>query len=150
MRLIPLLAIIAVCPLPALAKDPDPRLATAQTAFVEAADRLSDDQPIAVCLADHLAKTTPLTLAESKASADIVLTVSKGKISGDSMRTLFATLGLATLTATSGGTKLWDGYQNLTADNPRVMPVASEVPCLIADALADKLRQGMKKARDKR
>lgn len=48
------------------------------------------------------------------------------------------------------GVKLWDGYENLSADSKLEMRSASDVPCMLADALADKLRQGMRKARDKK
>jgi len=57
-----------------LAKE-DPRLATAKTAFVVAKDNLGDDKPVAISLADRLAKITPLASVESKEQADLLLRV---------------------------------------------------------------------------
>jgi hypothetical protein len=148
--LIATLAALA-CSVSLLAKEPDRRLATAKTAFVEAGDALSDDRPIAVCLGEHLTKTTPLTLAESKVSADIVLRIFKSSISGDSTRSLLGSMGLARIEAVApDGTKLWDGYENMSSSNKLDMIKTADVPCALADALADKLRQGMRKARDKK
>lgn len=134
-----------------LAAKEDPRLATAKSAFVEAADALSDDRPIAACLSEHLAKQMPLEIAASKESADLILRVVKGNISGDSSRSMLGSMGLAHLEARlPDGTKIWDGYENASASNKLDMRPVAEVPCLLADALADKLRQAMKKARDKK
>lgn len=143
--------IIAMCSSALLAKEPDRRLAIAKTAFVEAGDDLSDDKPIVVCLSDHLSKNTLLVLADSKASADIVLKVYKASISGDATRSMLGSMGLARMDAfAADGTKLWDGYENMSSTSKLDMIPVSAVPCALADALTDKLRQGMKKARDKK
>lgn len=93
------LSLCALGSMPLLAKDHDRRLATAKTAFIEAGDPLSDDRPVVACLTDHLTKTTPLTVTDTKASADVVLKVYKTNISGNSMRSMFGSLGLAHLDA---------------------------------------------------
>jgi hypothetical protein len=116
---------------------------------VEPADPLSDDQPVAICLRDHLPKLTVLTIADRQ-EADIVLTIRKAKLAGDTSRNLLNFLGLAHLEASANGVKLWDGYQNLTADSKLEMLPASTVPCAVADALIGQLRKAMQKARDQK
>lgn len=130
---------------------PDKRLATATTATVVAADALSDDKPVAVCLADILEKTTAMkSLGPNESGLDgIVLTVSKTSISGDSMRHLMGSLGITRLTATTpDGTKLWQGGSVLSATTKLEMIPTKDVPCALADDLTNELRKAMRKARD--
>src|SRR4051812_28364038 len=110
MRLLLLVGVIALCSLPLGAKTPpDGRLASAQKAFVVASDEMSDEKPIAACLASHLSKTTPLTAVDTKADADILLTVVKAHLPGNTSRAVFGGFAGVELAATlPDGTKLWD------------------------------------------
>lgn len=146
------LALLFALALSTVAFAADVRLATAKTAFVVAADDLEDDKPVAACLAERLNTTTPLTAVSSKDGADVILTVSKAKISGDSMRNLFGALGSVRLAATApDGTKLWDGFQSLSmTTNQDVLKYSqADIACKLADVITEKLRDAMKKARGK-
>jgi hypothetical protein len=149
-RVLPL-AIVCVCLVPSIAraKDPDPRLATVKTAWVEAVDELDDDKPVAVCMMDHLARTTPLAPAASRDAADVVLTV-KAHLPGNSMRQLTGVLGTVTLTAKlPNDTLLWSSKEDVRAGKSLAAYAAADIPCSLADGAADKLRQAMRKARGK-
>lgn len=130
------------------AKDVDPRLATAQKAFVVASDDMSDAKPIAACLASHLSKTMPLTAVDTKADADIVLTIVKAHLPGNTARAVFGGFAGVELAATlPDGTKLWDDKATFaSAENSLYL----DIPCNLADQIADKLRQAMRKAREKK
>lgn len=124
-----------------LAKDPDKRLAAVRYVTVSALDPLSDDAPVAACLAKHL--TAPLTAVDR--DADATLTVNNAQLPGLTSRRLFGAAGAGCLRAALGAETLWVGCATLSAAE-RVQ--LGDVPCAVADALADKLRRAMRKARD--
>jgi hypothetical protein len=148
MRSLVIVAVLA-CALPAQAADPDPRLATAKTAFVFPVDALKDDQPIAVCFAERLEKLTPY-VAAAKADADVLLGVS-GDIAGDWGKG-FGALGAVRMIATAqDGKVLWKGGTGLTTSEIGTRKLAGdEVACALAAEIADKLRGAMRKARGKK
>jgi hypothetical protein len=88
----------------------DPRLASVRKAFVEPVDELGDDRLVAVCLADHLKTTPPLSLVGSKDDAEVILRVRAHLTSGAS-RVLLGSMGgtpSANMEADlPDGTKLW-------------------------------------------
>src|SRR4029077_17812803 len=99
-----------LCPIALVAKDPDPKLATARKAFVVAADELGDDVGVATCFAAHLHDLTPVEVVKTKEEAEIVFKVSAhlpstttkvlvGALGGSPSAHLFAEL--------PDGTKLW-------------------------------------------
>ncbi len=141
--------LVLLLPTIARAKDPDRRLATVKTAWVQPVDALDDDQPVAACMMDHLTRTTPLTPAASKDAAEVVLSV-KAHLPGETMRRLSGVLGTVTLTATlPDGTVLWTAREDVSAGQSLAAYAAADVPCSLADGAADKLRQAMRKARGK-
>src|SRR6202163_2996302 len=78
----------------------DPRLATVRKAWVQPVDELADeDRPVAACLANHLARATPIEAVKTKAEADVIFRVG-------------STATRATITA-----YLPDGSTTLWADN---------------------------------
>lgn len=132
-----------------LAKDLDPRLATIRQAWVEAVDELGDDQPIAACFAEHLTRTTPLTPAASKDQAEVILRIS-AHLPGNTLRQMTGLLGTVKIEARlADGTLLWDARENISASKSLASYAALDIPCSLADGAADKLRQAMRKARDK-
>lgn len=144
------LAALLITTTAAAADKPDPRLATVHTAFVSALDELGDDKPVAACFAEHLSKTTPLTAVDTKTGADVLLSV-RAHLPGNTSRQLTGGLGQAWLVATlPDGTVLWKGSETLQSRESLARQKAMDVPCSLADGLADKLRQGMRKARDAR
>lgn len=138
------LALLAV-----LAKDPDPKLATAKTAWVEPADELGDDKPVAACFIDHLTRMTPLTLAAAKADAEIVLSIS-AHLPGNTRRQLTGIVGTVSIKASDqAGTILWEAKEDVRTTKSLAAYAAADIPCSLADWIADKLRQAMRKARGK-
>ena len=140
-----LLALVAV---PAAATPPDARFANAKTVYIEPLDPLEGDRPVAACIAEHLPAALPLTIAATKEEADIVLRV-KARISGDTMRQLMAVLGSIQLWAMApDGTQFWSGKTSEDRANATTLPPdKADVPCLLADAGINMLRNALKKAR---
>jgi hypothetical protein len=113
----------------------DPRLATVRKAWIEPVDELADeDRPVAACLADHLARLTPIEAVRTKAEADVIFRVG-------------STSTQATITAylPDGATTLWADNTPLKAGLGVVM--VHKTSCRLANALLDTLRQAMRKAR---
>jgi len=113
----------------------DPRLATVRRAWVQPVDELADeDRPVAACLADHLARLTPIEAVKTKAEADVILRVG-------------STSTQATITAylPDGATTLWADNTPLKAGFGVVMVHRNS--CGLANKLLDTLRQAMRKAR---
>ena len=113
----------------------DPRLATVRKAWIEPVDELADeDRPVAACLADHLARLTPIEAVKTKAEADVILRVG-------------STSTQATITAylPDGATTLWADNTPLKAGFGVVMVHRNS--CGLANKLLDTLRQAMRKAR---
>jgi hypothetical protein len=113
----------------------DPRLATVRKAWIQPVDELADeDRPVAACLADHLARLTPIEAVKTKAEADVILRVG-------------STSTQATITAylPDGATTLWADNTPLRAGFGVVMVHRNS--CGLANKLLDTLRQAMRKAR---
>jgi hypothetical protein len=113
----------------------DPRLATVRKAWVQPVDELADeDRPVALCLADHLARLTPIEAVKTKAEADVILHVG-------------STSTQATITASlpDGATTLWADNTPLKTGFGIVMVRRNS--CGLANKLLDTLRQAMRKAR---
>jgi hypothetical protein len=113
----------------------DPRLATVRKAWIQPVDELADeDRPVAACLADHLARLTPIEAVKTKAEADVILRVG-------------STSTQATITAylPDGATALWADNTPLKAGFGVVMVHRNS--CGLANKLLDTLRQAMRKAR---
>ena len=113
----------------------DPRLATVRHAFVKPFDSLTDDQPVAVCVADRLVRVTPIEAVKTLEEADVVLIVSKASIGMHPKANLTAEL--------SDGTKLWYGGSRVRGFNL----VERDMTCVLAEDLLGNLRDAMKKAR---
>src|ERR1700730_15307991 len=76
----------------------DPRLATVRKAWVQPVDELADeDRPVAACLADHLARLTPIEAVKTKAEADVIFKV--GSTSTQATITAYLPDGATTLWA---------------------------------------------------
>ena len=113
----------------------DPRLATVRKAWIQPVDELADeDRPVAACLADHLARLTPIEAVKTKAEADVILRVG-------------STSTQATITAylPDGTTTLWSGDVPMKAGFG-VIKVHRDA-CGLAEKLIETLRQAMRKAR---
>jgi hypothetical protein len=123
-------------------------LATVRKVIIVAADELSDDQVVAVCLADRL--TAPFEVVKTKAEADAVLMV-KAHIPSKGSRVLLGSMGgtpSATIEAQlTDGTKLWSDGAKFRRGNGAV-GLARDVQCGLAGGLADRLRDAVRKARD--
>jgi hypothetical protein len=138
----------------------DPRLATVRSAYVEAVDDLGDDQGVAVCLAEHLDKLTPIKLASTKEQADVILRV-KAHLPSTTTKFLVGVMGgspSADLTAqTPDGTALWsDGAKYRRSMGPQgkfgsaSSDTGKSIECGLADELLNTLRDAMRKARDQK
>jgi hypothetical protein len=113
----------------------DPRLAMVRKAWVQPVDELADeDRPVAACLADHLARLTPIEAVKTKAEADVIFRVG-------------STSTQATLTAylPDDATTLWADNTPLKVGFGVVMVHRNS--CGLANKLLDTLRQAMRKAR---
>jgi hypothetical protein len=113
----------------------DSRLATVRKAWVQPVDELADeDRPVAACLADHLARLTPIQPVKTKDEADVIFRVG-------------STSTQATITAylPDGATTLWADTTPLKAGFGIVMVRRNS--CGLANKLLDTLRQAMRKAR---
>jgi hypothetical protein len=113
----------------------DSRLATVRKAWIEPVDELADeDRPVAACLADHLARLTPIEAVKTKAEADVIFRVG-------------STSTQATITAylPDGSTTLWADNTPLKAGFGVLMVHRNS--CGLANKLLDTLRQAMRKAR---
>jgi hypothetical protein len=113
----------------------DSRLAMVRKAWIEPVDELADeDRPVAACLADHLARLTPIEAVKTKAEADVIFRVG-------------STSTQATITAylPDGATTLWTDNTPLKAGFGVVMVHRNS--CGLANKLLDTLRQAMRKAR---
>jgi hypothetical protein len=113
----------------------DPRLATVRKAWIQPVDELADeDRPVAACLADHLARLTPIEAVKTKAEADVILRIG-------------STSTQATITAylPDGATTLWADNTPLKAGFGVVMVHRNS--CGLANKLLDTLRQAMRRAR---
>ena len=113
----------------------DSRLATVRKAWIEPVDELADeDRPVAACLADHLARLTPIAAVKTKAEADVIFRVG-------------STSTQATITAylPDSATTLWADNTPLKAGFGVVMVHRNS--CGLANKLLDTLRQAMRKAR---
>jgi hypothetical protein len=144
----PMTAFLAVSGVALLvAKDPDQRFASVRKAYVTAADDLNADQrPVTACLAKHLPDTTPLTVVTSKDEADVVLTVTRAHLPGNTARATFGGLGKVYLSATlPDGTPLWDGDADFSSTKNTQ---GLNIPCYLADSIAGKMLSAMRKARD--
>jgi hypothetical protein len=116
----------------------DPRLATVRRAFVTAADDLSDDRQVSACMAERLARSTPIETVKTIQEADVVLTVQNASVGTHPKAEIVAALP-------ADGTKLWGGSSKTRGLNL----VGRNMTCVIADDLISNLRNAMKKARDK-
>jgi len=114
----------------------DPRLATIRKAFIAAADDLSDDKPIAVCVADRISRQTPIESVRTKDEADIILTVTGSSLGKHPLARLNAVL--------PDGTQLWEGGTKTRGFNL----VGRNMTCPLAEDLISNLKDAMKKARD--
>jgi hypothetical protein len=113
----------------------DPRLAMVRKAWVQPVDELADeDRPVAACLANHLARLTPIEAVKTKGEADVIFRVG-------------STSTQATITAylPDGATALWADTTPLKTGFGIVMVHRNS--CGLADRLLDTLRQAMRKAR---
>jgi hypothetical protein len=115
----------------------DPRLASIHKAVITAEDDLSDDRPVALCLAEKLAEKTPVEVVKSKADADAVITVRKASVGKHPKAEVTVAL--------IDGTALWQGGSKTRGFNL----VGRNMTCVIADDLASNLRNAVKKARGK-
>ena len=113
-----LVACLALVPMVTMAAGVDGRLAGVRKAFVAPVDDLSDDRPVAMCLADHLAAQTPITAVKTREEADVIFKV-KAHVP-------------------SATTRFMVGNSD----------AAKGVECGLADELLDTLRTAMRKARD--
>jgi hypothetical protein len=113
---------------------------------VTTADELGDGKPVAACLAERLSKTTPLTAVDAKEDADVVLTVVRARLPGNTTRAIgIASAGVELLATMPDGTRLWDGiFKWGSVSNS----LHIDIPCALADGAADELRKAMRKARD--
>jgi hypothetical protein len=144
-----------------LASSPiDPRLAAVRSAYVEAVDDLGDDQGVAVCLAEHLDKLTPIKLVSTKEDADVIFRV-KAHLPSTTTKVLVGIMGgspSADMTAQlTDGTLLWgDGakYRRSMAQQGKAGNSSGDtgksIECGLADELLNTLRDAMRKARDKK
>ncbi len=151
-----LVALLACVPMVTMAAGVDGRLAGVRKAFVVPVDDLSDDRPVAVCLADHLAAQTPITAVKTREEADVIFKV-KAHVPSATTRFMVGMMGgtpsADLLAELPDGTKLWsDGAKLRRAigksgklDNS---DAAKGVECGLADELLDTLRTAMRKARD--
>jgi len=134
----------------AVAADPDLRLATLRTAWVEPVDALADDHPVAACLAERLPATVPMTLAPIRAEADVILRVT-ANLSNSAKRVLLGSLGgtpSATLEATlPHGTRLWPDVAKVRKGNGAI-GLAADPKCGLANGLLQHLREAMRQARN--
>jgi hypothetical protein len=113
----------------------DPRLAAVRKAWVLPVDELADeDRPVASCLADHLARLTPIEAVKTKGEADVIFRVG-------------STTTQATITAylPDGAAPLWSDTTPLKAGFGIVMVHRNS--CGLANRLLDTLRQAMRRAR---
>jgi len=132
-----LIAILSLSAEPVSAADVvDPRLATITKAYVTAADPLSDDQPVAACVAERLSTNTPIVVVP-QSEADAVITVIRASIGKHPKATYTVAL--------TDGTMLWQGGSKTRGFNL----VGRNMTCVIADDLIGNLRNAMKKARGK-
>jgi hypothetical protein len=132
----------------------DPRLATVRKAWIQPLDELADDRPVAVCLAQHLSTTTPMTLVESREDAEVILSL-KAHLPSGTARALLGNMGanpsVDLIVQHADGTMLWkERYKLSSANFTAFHQAVTDVPCGLADAIADKLRQAMRKARDRK
>src|SRR6202163_3671384 len=130
-----LVSVVLLAPTSHAADRIDPRLATVRKAWVQPVDELADeDRPVAACLADHLARLTPIEAVKTKAEADVIFRVG-------------STATRATITAylPDGSTTLWTDNTPLKAGFGVVMVHRNS--CGLANKLLDTLRQAMRKAR---
>jgi hypothetical protein len=127
----------------------DPRIATAKTAYVVAASDSEDDRQVASCLSDHLSQQTPLEIAPSRDSADLILKV-KAHITSGASRILLGSMGgtpSANLEALlPDGTFLWSDGAKYRRGNGAVGVAATDPKCGLADALIRSLREAVHKA----
>jgi len=79
----------------------DPRLAIVRKAFVQSRDNVSDDQPVAACVTEHLEGIIPILSAKTREEADVVIEVHSASIGKHPTAKVTAAL--------RDGTKLWDG-----------------------------------------
>ena len=113
-----------------------------------AADEMGDGKPIAACLAEHLSKTTPLTAVDARDEADVILSVTRAHLPGNTARATFGGAGGVELTAMlPDGTTLWSDTAKFASAESSLR---INIPCNLADQIADKLRQAMRKARDRK
>lgn len=129
----------------------DPRILAAKTAFVVAAVDEQDARDVAACLADHLPKDTPLEMAASKETADVILRV-KAHITSGATRILLGSMGgtpSATLDVTlPDGTVLWADGAKYRRGNGAVGVAATDPKCGLADGLIGSLRTAVRKVAD--
>lgn len=142
-----LIVAVCACAVPAHAKDKiDPRMGTIRTVWIEPVDALGDDTPVSTCLTEHLTHITPLTLAPTKADADVTLmvkaTIRTLNTAGDGFK-LYFTRHNGTITAVAADRELWSGH--VVTGRLR-----SNVACVLADQMLNALRKSMRTARDKR
>jgi hypothetical protein len=149
-------AIFALTVSVALAEKLDRRLATAKTVWVEPVDPLDDDMPVSKCVAARLTEHVPLTLAESKPVADLVLRVSAHLPSATARYALGALGGSPSVhmyAVLPNGTALWDDGGKFRRANMKnnvvtATDVASSIECGLADDILEHLRDAMKQARN--
>jgi hypothetical protein len=139
----------------AWAEDPRPQLAKVRAAWIEPADELAADVPVAFCLTDHLASMRPMRLAASRAEADAIFTVSANVPSATTpfVAGMFGgTPSISVKITQPDGTPLWEDGATLRraigkAGTLESSDAAKGVECGLADEWLDHLRKAMKEAR---
>lgn len=124
--------VLALATVVSAADKTDPRLAAARRAFVQAADDLSDDRPVAACVSDKLNRFTPLETVKTRGEADVILTVSDANARMHPKGHIAATL--------PDGTPLWDGGSKKRGFNL----IGRDVTCAVAEDLVTNLRKVMR------
>jgi len=127
----------------------DPRIANAKHAYVMADSDSEDDREVAACLSEHLPQQTPLEIAPSKDSADLILKV-KAHITSGASRILLGSMGgtpSANLEAMlPDGTLLWSDGAKYRRGNGAAGVATNDPKCGLADGLIKSLREAVSKA----
>jgi hypothetical protein len=140
----------------AWADDPHPQLAKVRAPWIEAADELAADVPVAACLKEHLATMTPMKPAASRAEADAIFTV-RANIPSATKRFMVGMMGgtpsMHVNITLPDGTPLWDDGAKLRraigkAGKLDSSDAAKGVECGLVDEWLDHLRKAMREARD--
>jgi hypothetical protein len=136
---------------------PNARLATVRKAWIEPIDDLKEDKPVSACAARLIAERTPLTLAETREDADIILYV-RANIPGTAARMFLGPTGGSPssymIVQHADGTTLWEDGAKYRRATMRASVIGAHdqgksIECGLAEGLLDRLRDAMRKARGK-